>query len=84
MILGISSLSCFTRNVTPFITYSSLSELTKGQPNCGEQYLAVFADPAEDKVLEALKCDSYVIDYYRNEYQAVEVQLDVIYNKTGQ
>jgi len=79
MILGISSLSCSTRYITPAIDYSSLSEITKGQPNCEEQYLAVFADSTDDNVLEALKCDGDVIDYYKNEYQAVEVQLDVIY-----
>lgn len=78
-ILGISSLSCSTRYITPTVSYHTMSELTKGQPNCKEQYLAVFIDPTEDNVLEALKCDSDVIDYYKNECEAVIVQLDAIY-----
>lgn len=81
LIIGISASSCTTRYITPSVEYDSITILANNQPNCKQLLAEYFFSETLEDALNAFKCYDDTIQYWQNEYESLEVQLDAFFEE---
>lgn len=81
LMTGVSVISCTPHYISPEITYTPLRELKKNQPNCTTQIETALANGVSSDTLEAFRCYHKTIQYYQDEYEVVESQLEILYRE---
>lgn len=85
VLISASILSCATPKLAiPEIEYKSTSEIERSQPDCTPPIMAALNDPGRETMIDAFYCYDTVIQYYLDEYEVLESQLETLQRSMGE
>lgn len=69
--------------VVPEISYKTTEEIRAGQPDCTAPIMYALDFPGRETMLEAFWCYDRAIQYWQDEYEVLEAQLDSLHAPEG-
>lgn len=81
VLISVLSFACAAPQIIiPEIQYKTTTQVHNEQPDCRLEINAAFDNSTQTNILNAFFCYDKTIQYWENEYQLLEVQLNTLYS----